>query len=209
MYSYDSALFDGPLSVGAGDPFTFAEFSAFITQLGVQGRHQATVASGYNELRFHIAPGIIEVKIEITTTGTQPWDFEASATVREIRRPTTSKYCPMYVGYVWHDVPFGAVVKKDENDKIIKDERIAKIGDLVSMDVERYYDADQANPFDNSTSYSIFSFKRIEIEDGTEVKTETEILTAPAAPVLAVDLTTLSYVQLLQRNQYSTKYMPR
>lgn len=206
-FIYDSALFDGPLSVGAGDPFTAAEFNTFCQDsLGIQYRHQATVSYNYNNTRYHLAPGIVEVTITITTTGAQDWDFEAAIEVREVRRPTTSKYCPMFVGYVWHDAPFGALVAKDKEGKIVKDERIAKIGDLVAMDIERYYDKDSVSPTDGAV-YTIFSFKTI-VGDGVD-RVETEILTAPAAPVLAVDMTTLSYVQLMTRNLYSVKKMPR
>lgn len=193
----DSALFDSGDGTGATDPFTTADFNAMRDSAGVQGRYGLLYAPGYNEDRYYAAPGIIELEFVIELNGPDLDDFTAAVNVREVRRPTTSQFCSLYVGYVWYDVPFGAKVKRNKLGEIVEDERIGKIGDLVTVDTEIYYDTIDTQ---DRTQAGIVSFKRIG-DDNTEV----EILTAPGGGTrfYAIDIRSLSYVlQLKVRRDY-------
>lgn len=73
---------------------------------------------------YHVAPGLLEVEIRITLTGTNLYDYDLVLVPFEVRRPTTSQYCGLMAGYVWHDVGKKGVT--------------AKRGDLCVLDIELY-----------------------------------------------------------------------
>lgn len=81
--------------------------------------------------RYLYATGLLEVEITIELTGPNPEDYTLDLTVTEVRRPTTTQYCTLLAGYVWHDV---------KNKSYTKDNPLydARRGDLCVLDVEHY-----------------------------------------------------------------------
>lgn len=197
-YVYDTAKFTTGDGLTAPNPFTQAEFDTFAAGLGVQGRHQVTFASGYNEARYFVAPGVIEVTVNIELTGDLLDSYTATLDVREVRRPTTTPYCSLYVGYVWYDVPFGAKVTKDTLGNITKDERVGKIGQFVSFDMERWT---SGTVISNARTYRMLSIK--------DLDTGAELFTCPAGPILGIDIKSLSFAMQVWNAQLTTRIMPR
>ena len=205
-FTYDAATL-GPPHEGT-NPFTSTDFDALAALMGVQGRSNLTFAPGYNEQRYMNAPGIIEIAVNITLTGDHPEDFTVALGVREVRRPTTSAYCPLYVGYVWYDVPFGARKAVKQPDGTIKDERIGKIGQLVSLDIERWSDKKTISEIgvDNLLDSGKHVYRLYSIKD---LDTGVELFTCRAFPIHGIDLTSLSLVMELYESQTVKKTMAR
>ena len=197
-YVYDTPKFTTGDGATAPKPFTQADFDTFAAGLGVQGRHQVTLAGGYHEQRYFVAPGVIEVTIQITLTGDLLENYTAEIFVREVRRPTTTPYCALYVGYIWYDVPFGAKVVKDDKGNIIKDERIAKIGQFVAYDVERW-----------TSGTTLANAKISRIMSVKDLDTGVELFTCPAGPLFGIDVKSLSFVMQTWNATTTKREMPR
>jgi len=117
-----------------------SRFNTYIGQTGFAARYGDSV-SGIVDIagdsqRYISAPGLIEATLTIEITGPEPEDFTFTVTVAELRRPTTSEFCPLIAGYVWHDIPNPA------------GGFYALQGDLCVLDIERYY-----RPPANGTSF--------------------------------------------------------
>lgn len=132
---YDSTYFGSSIGVAQ---FTQADFDAYRDfRAGITLRQRVSYPTTDLPTHYNAAPGIIEVTIGITLSGPNPEDFSVAIDLTEIRRPTTSEYCPFLVGYCYQDIP----VIPATNPITYQ----ARKGDMVCLDIERYYVT--ANPF--------------------------------------------------------------
>lgn len=134
VYERTPAVFDEAYFTTApsGTPFTTADFEYYRDyRSGVSLRQQVTFPPAVLPQRYNSAPGIVEVSIRIELTGSAADAFEANLSVTEIRRPTTSEYCPLLVGYCGQDVL----------EEFSETAYQARRGDMVCLDIERYYEA--------------------------------------------------------------------
>ena len=160
------------------NPLTQAQFDSVRDVMGVIGRIGAdAIQPTYSTQRYLVAPGVFEASIDIVLTGDNLENYTATVDITETRRPTTSVYCPMVVGYPWQDIL----------DPVTKAVKVAK-DTLVSFDIERWGNKGAAPYYNKITD--ILALRRLD--------TEAVIQTWRAMPMLAVDMTTLSFVVLVQ-----------
>lgn len=182
-FNFDSTYFT--TSVGSL-PFTSTSFGQLRDQLGADGRWQVNaLQSTHATQRYFVAPGVIELAVAITITGPNLEDFTVNGTLTEVRRPTTSDNCALAVGYVYHNIPFSS----DETT------RVAAPGDLVFMDVEQWAkDKVREDP----------------IQLLTILKSDGTALFSSKVPtsIMAVDLTTLSFVARVDNLRQDTQVKP-
>jgi hypothetical protein len=141
----------------------------------------------YNNHRYFIAPGIIELEIKIELTGPSMEQFSASITVRELMQPSLSTNpdnspCALFIDYVWYDTP-----KRTNTNQLVR------AGTLVALAIELWIHPDGVDG--GSTDRQVLWSVR-------EVKTNREVFSAVGAPLLGLDLRTLSMV--LRLDGYST-----
>lgn len=122
-------------SLGPGTYYPDATSFAFMNlfAMGVPPQIRGVLNSTSTNTWYHVAPGLLEVAIDIEITGPGAQDFTVSLSVNEIRRPTTSPYCPFVAGYVWHTI----------KDTPAEDSTVATLatrGDLCVLDTEVYGD---------------------------------------------------------------------
>jgi hypothetical protein len=179
---YDAAYFG--TNVGT-DPFTETDFTTHRDEsTGYASRHNGYFQKANLPQRYFIGTGVIEFTVNITLTSNNLYDYTLDLTVREVRRPTTSKYCTMLAGYVWYDI-------KDNGWTSANRKLAAARGDMVVLDIERYYRKDAGGIF------NFFSVKNL-----TKDK---EVRTWRGDQILDFDLPSLSFVMnitvVTQRDQ--------
>ena len=93
----------------------------------------STVFPAYLPQRYSFGNALIEVALNLALTGTDPEDFTFSATANVVRDPNTSDYWTFLTGYSWYDIAV--------DDSVPFAERAYQVnrGDLLSLDIERYY----------------------------------------------------------------------
>lgn len=130
-----------------------------------------------NKPRTFFAPGIIEVQPKITLTGSKLKEFEVLLVTRVVRNPNLSDYCPVAVGFVHHD---------------IKD--VASAGALVSFDIERWAVKDgELYPWLALNDQQLVMWRQ-EFLSIKNIDTQKEVACYIAAPLVALDIPTLSFV---------------
>ena len=141
------------------------------------------------------APGLLEVEISITLTGSNPEDFTLGLTTNVIRDPSAQPYCPLFAGYPWSNIVTGTST-------------VAQAGDLCVLDVECYGNTATGG------AASLLSLKNL--TQDTEILTfgaEDEGISSLTSPqpgfftsptrILAVDMPTLS---VALQHCYSTSH---
>jgi hypothetical protein len=179
VYEREAIAFDSTYygTNQGGNPLTQANFDSVRDVMGVIGRIGADAPQpAYNPTRYFVAPGVLEASIVITITGDLPQNFTATVNITTMRRPTNGVYCPMVVGYPWHDI-----TNPDKSTLIAKDT-------LCSFDIERWGNGG-APPYRDKIT-DILVLRRLD--------TEAAVKTWRAMPLIAVDMTTLSFVALVQ-----------
>jgi hypothetical protein len=119
--------------------------------------------------KFFMAPGLVEVTVEITINGPGLEDYTATVVATELRKPstnTTNVRWPMIAGYVWYD------------------NTVAKKGDLIAVCLE--YWLRPKGTYGEDTEREWFLSVR-------NVTTNAELLCYRSMRMLAADLTTLSF----------------
>lgn len=196
---FDSAFFapyatdTGTLGPGEFYPTTASFYLNNKQTMGVDAQIGASVYSYDTSDKWYVvAPGILEVVIDIELTGPLPKDFTLSLTVREVRRPTTSPYCPFAVGYVYHDV----LNKESTKFQKIYD---AHRGDMMVLDIECF-----GRRSDGQVA-SLYSVKNLDDSDN-EINVmgvgTTQVAESPApgllrnyqSHIVACNMQTLSFV---------------
>jgi hypothetical protein len=163
------------------DPTSFDVMNAYTMGVNSLGSGAQTPGSQF----YMSAPGLVEVEIVITITGSNPESYTLSLNCTEIRRPTTSTYCTFLAGYAWYDMT--GVTR----------------GDMCVMDIECYgRDSD-------GIAANLYSLKNLTA--ATELKTfgGTSAFTSGALfsgipSVLAYNFETLSFVFKYRNIVYST-----
>jgi hypothetical protein len=183
-YLFDAAFWAANASP---EPMTSAKFDALKLWFGVNNNSTQAFGNGdtYAPARYFTAPGIVEIEIAIELTGPDANDYEATLKLTEIHRPSTShdalnpqkSRCPIFVGYVWYDLP-----DKTNAGKFVKADT------LVEVDIEYWFHA-AGNHGQNTTRQTIIVVRNS--------KTFEELCSFVASPIMAVDLTTLSMVMKL------------
>lgn len=167
----DATYFDTDYGAVHIDDTAFNDFRDIRT--GALNRQRGQYNYSTLPQRYTMAPGVIEATIAITLTGANPEDFTIDVTVSTIRRPTTSQYCAMLAGYVWYDI-------KAEDSTVENPKYLAKRGDLVSLDIERYWNTT------NGDALTFFSLKNL--------RTDVEIRDIPGEHIIDYDWPTMSFV---------------
>lgn len=187
-YDFDTSFWS--TDSNASCPFNSTKFDTLASWLGSDTNYsQAFSPNTYAQQRYFIAPGIVEITVNIQLTGPDLNQFVATLEVEEIRRPSTMDDDPtknryaLFVGYVWHKTP-----KKTNTNVTVE------AGTLVALDIEYWIRPD--GTFGEDTDRQLLLSVR-------DVATNVEVLSTVAAPILAVDLTTLSMV--LRLDGYSTE----
>jgi hypothetical protein len=174
--AFDSTYFGTDMS---GTPLTSTMFNNVRDTMGVVGRIGGDAPlPAYNPTRYFMAPGILEAEIVITIDGDLPQNFEVVVNLTTKRRPTNGVYCPMVVGYPWHDVT------NDDKEKSVFLQKDV----LCSMDIERW--GNGGVPPYRDKIQDILVLRRVD--------TEVAVKTWKAMPLLSCDMTTLSFVALVQ-----------
>lgn len=173
------------------------------TVMGTASIHGGLQASGAT---FHQnAPGLLQVLIEVEITGPNPEDFSLSLTTEELRRPTTSSYCPMFAGYVWHDVRAVNWTKPSPQYD-------ARRGDLCVLDIECW-----GNTTTNKAA-NLFSLKNLHAGSGAwnEIRTfhggsafAGALQFSGVTSVVACDMRTLSFVFKFRNDVRTTDTYPK
>lgn len=177
-FTFDAAYWAVDAS---GTPLDSTMFDSVRDVMGVTGRVGAdAMQPAYHPTRRFVAPGILEATVEITITGPELEDYIAAVNVATIRQPSTSPYCPMVVGYPWHDF-----LNADGTTLVAKDT-------LMAFDIERW--GTGGSPPYAAQILDILVFRK--------VIGEVNIKNWRAMPLLAVDMTTLSFVTLVQELKY-------
>lgn len=128
--AYDAAYFAG-LVAGANDPA-----AAFATTESTSGYAQTQgLLYPADNVRYLLAPGLLESTIVIHLTGPDPENFTLSGATSVVRDPETCAFGTVVAGYTWHDVPDAAAR-----------------GDLCVLDIEAYW-----NPANSSASLRILN----------------------------------------------------
>ena len=186
---YDSTFWN--TNANPDQTFTSAKFDTLMSWMSSDTNYIMGFAPNtYNNQRYFIAPGIIELTIDIKLTGPDLHQFTATISVAEIRRPSTSydSFDPtksrwaLFVDYVHHNQ------EKKTNTNVT-----VKAGTLVALDVE-YWMQSLGSVGELTNRQNILSVRN--------VYTNEEVFSAVGAPILAIDLTTLSMV--LRLDAYST-----
>lgn len=153
----------------ATTPWTQAKFDTVLVPLlhhFAPAEYVYAMDPAFSPQRYFIAPGLVEVSINITLTGPEPNDFSVEVPVTEIRDPNTTLYATYLAGYSWVDLAGQNVAA----------------GDLVVVDMELY-----GLPTDPSVPHvSVLAMKNL-----TNGK---EVFAVKGQPVLAADLSTCSIV---------------
>lgn len=176
-YKFDTAFW--AINPSATQPFTSAKFSAFKSYMGLFSNFTTTFSQyTYQPQRWFVAPGIVELTIEITLTGPDLMQFTAAITAEEVRRPSltsgaNSRYS-LLVGYTWFDIP-----KAKNTSKAVK------AGTMVSIDMELW--VQPRGTKGELTNRQIL----MSVQD---VRAAAELYSIVGSPILGVDLTTLSLV---------------
>jgi hypothetical protein len=206
--NYDDAYY-GVASPFQGPNHALASVGAFNTyrdnNAGLAARFSGYYASDLLPQRYLLAPGLIELTMTIALTGAAPQDFTFDVAVREVRNPITSTLCPMLAGYVWYDIADAATR-----------------GDLVVMDVERYFDARDtyaltAGSYPTGLGLTVFSVKNL--TTAAEISlwlgggaTNGGVVSASTgghqAQVIDFDLATLSFVMARSLDDGTTRSVP-
>jgi len=188
--NYDTTYFT--TSVGS-NPLTLTDFNTFRDQnAGYAARQSAFYEAATLPQRYCIAPGVLEVALNIDLTGPNPEDFTFTIVTNQIRRPTTTPYCTMLAGYVWYDIK--APDWTEENPSFD-----ALAGDMVFLDIERYWRAA------DGAVLSFFSLKKL----GAGL-VEEEIRGWRGGSLIDYDLPTLSFVfDMPYVEQFNRTLQPR
>lgn len=190
VYEREPANFDAPYFAAphaSGTPFSQSDFDTFIRdEGGSYCRHGYQLDMPGLEQRYCVAPGIVEVSINITLTGPNPEDFTFDLPLTEVRRPITAEHCTLLAGYVWYDIPGGTGYVADR-------------GDMIVLDIERYYNQ-ASDPFGLYTeTASFFSVKNLTQDTelstwyGGNFSTDTGEISNPSG-LIEYDLETCSFV---------------
>ena len=195
---YDTTYFGASGSHPTAFPTTQAAFDTFMGRTGIGNRHGETDGAGgstypedtdltNNPQRYCIGTGLVEVALSITLTGNNPQDFTFSATVNEVRAPSTTNLCTFIAGYTHYDIAQDSSIAFA--DRVYTTDR----GDLCVLDIERYY-----KQADGSVA-SFFSVKNL--TKATEVSTWWGGNTdgkLSLCQLLAYDMASLSFVFNMQ-----------
>lgn len=175
-YSFDSTYW--AVDPSATQEFDATDFAALSSWMGVFSNYTESFAPyTYNPTRYFIAPGVIEVEIEIELTGPNLEDYVAKLKVRTVRQASVDEdksRWAMAVGYVWYDIPKNKHLGRN-----------VKAGELVALDVE-YWVHPMGTNGDATERQIIYSIRSLEKVD--------ELFSLVGMPLLALDLTTLSMV---------------
>lgn len=181
-YSYDTAFWATDSNPDC--PFTTTKFDDFAAWMNSDIKYaQAFAPDSYAQQRYFIAPGIVELTIKIELTGPDLNQYVATITVETIRQPSASVSDPTknrfaaFVGYVWHKSP-----KRTNTNMTVE------AGTLVAVDLE-YWLRPNGTFGETSQRQYLWSVRNLRNND--------EVCCFVGAPMLAVDLTTLSFVMRL------------
>lgn len=174
--NFDATYFE--TGVGA-NPLTSTEFEDHRdNNTGYITRHNATFQKTNLPQRYCIGTGIVEFVVNIELTGARLQDYTFSLTVNVVRRPTEALFCTMLAGYVWYDI-------KADDWTADNPSYVAFRGDMVALDIERYYRGSDGNTF------NFFSVKNMSLAGGMEIRTWQGL------QLLDFDLATLSFAILV------------
>lgn len=210
VYERTTAVFDAAYFIanpgtlnGATNPLERGGQTGLSSRIGGN-----TLGVTPNAPTYLYGTGIVRLNVAIALTGANPEDFTLDVTCDEIRRPTTSTFCSFMAGYAWQDIKAPTWT---ESAPVY----LARIGDLLALDIERWYEADPvavdpswalsmipiAGPhrFATGDVRSFFSLKA----NGVEVKA------FPGATLLACDLRTGSMVVGLRHDETITRTLNR
>ena len=143
--------------------------------------------------RYFYGSGVVEVEIIITLTGTDPNDYDVELKTTTHRDPNITPYCALFAGYARMDIPGKTVDGVKQPD--------TKAGDLLVIDVQGYsyphYTTDNEQKA-RHIFYIMRNFTR-----------ETELFATWAHPIVAVDLSTASFVMRVRHLETVTRTAPR
>lgn len=143
---YDTAYWT--TNVGT-DPYLQEDFDNFANEhTGFAARHNVYIEPDNQPQRYFIGSGLVEITLEIQITGSKLEDFNFNVSLVELRRPTTTPFCTMLAGYLWYDI--------EADPKTKPKTYTAFRGDMIVLDVERYYTPEIAG-----MAASLFSLKNI------------------------------------------------
>lgn len=166
-------------------PWTDAKFDNWASNLGVEFAAQEIDATAYQPQRYFVAPGVVEVSINISVTGPNDEDFDVSLTVSEVVNPSTAYAMPVLAGYTWHDIPSGG----QSNKPLSNSTPLARCGDLIIAYIE-YWVRPRGDDGTSSQRDVIWSIRK--------ASSNTELLSYPRFPVMAFDFQTLSFVFMVE-----------
>ena len=209
---FDHAYYYANPSTNAPTDATFAEYNAKHT--GPMGKFNSTFALGHNDARYSIAPGLVQIEFVVTLTGANSHDFAMSAIVTEIRRPTTCPYFTALADYCWHDIKAADWTSENQHYD-------AKAGDLIVLDLERYYVPTMVGSFLAPPTARFFALKNISVDRNARLQNfpgsyygpttaETQkMFFSNGAQVAAADLRTLSVAMRVGSGAQQLKTVPR
>jgi len=168
-------------------PMNSTKFDDWKSWMGSNSNYvQAFSPSTYNNARYFIAPGIIELDIDIKITGPDLNQFDATIRVHELMQPSIcppdNSPWPMFVDYVWYTTP-----KRTNTNQIVK------AGTLVALTMELWIHP-QGTLGEETDRQTIWSVRN--------VRNNAEVFSAVGGPLLGLDLRTLSMV--LRLDGYNT-----